>query len=46
MEEIPRTRGSLPSIHQAQGQLCVCTLHGRNMSNLKIKILEDYGTNK
>ena len=28
--------GSSPSMHQAQGHLCVCTLHGRNMSNLKI----------
>ena len=44
--KIPRPRDSLPSIHQAQGQLCACTLHGRNMSNLKIQILEDYGTNK
>ena len=34
--KIPRPCDSLPSIHQAQGQLCVCTLHGHNMSNLKI----------
>ena len=44
--KIPRPRGSLPCIHQAQGDLCACTLHGRNMSNLKIWILEDYGSNK
>ena len=44
--KLPRPRGSLPCIHQAQGDLCACTLHGRNMSNLKIWILEDNGTNK
>jgi hypothetical protein len=44
--KIPRPCGSLRSIHQAQGQLCICTFHGRNMSNLKISILKDYGTNK
>ena len=43
--KIHRPHGSLPSIHQAQGHLCVCTIHGRNMSNLKIWILEDYDTN-
>jgi len=44
--KIPSPRCSLPSIHEAQGHLCVCTLHGRNMSNLKIWILEDYGTSE
>ena len=34
--KIPRLCGSLPSIHQAQGHLYVCTVHSRNMSNLKI----------
>jgi hypothetical protein len=44
--KIPCPRGSSPSIHQSQGYLCVCTVHGRNMSKLSIWILEDYGTNK
>ena len=44
--KIPYPHGSSPSIHQAQGHLCVCTVHGRNMSKLSIWILEDYGTNK
>ena len=30
--KIPCLRGSSPSIHQAQGHLCVCTVHGHNMS--------------
>ena len=45
-KKIPCPRGSSPSIHQAQGHLCVCTIHGRNMSKLLIRILKDYGTNK
>jgi hypothetical protein len=44
--KIPWPRGSSPSIHQAQGHLCVCTVRGINMSKLSILILEDYGTNK
>ena len=44
--KIPYPRGSSPSIHQAQGHLCVCTVHGHNMSKLLIWILEDHGTNK
>ena len=32
------------SMHQAQGNLCVCTLAGSNDSKLSIWILEDYGT--
>ena len=36
--------GSSPSIHQAQGYLCVCTGQGRKMCKLSIWILEDYGT--
>jgi hypothetical protein len=38
--------GSDGSIHQAQGHLCVCTVHDRNLSKLLIWILKDYGTNK
>ena len=37
--KIPRPRGTLPSIHQAQGHLCVCTVGGvggHNMSQLSI----------
>jgi hypothetical protein len=34
--KIPWPRGSSPSIHQAQGHLCVCTIHGRNMSKVLI----------
>ena len=47
--KIPRPRGTLPSIHQAQGHLCVCTVggvSGHNMSQLLVWILEDYATNK
>ena len=44
--KIPCSRGSSPSIHQAQGHLCVCTIDGRNMSKLLIWILEDYCINK
>ena len=44
--KIPCPLGSSPSIHQAQGHLCVCTVRGHNMSKLSIWILEDYGTNK
>ena len=44
--KIPCSRGSSPSIHQAQGHLCACTIRGHNMSKLSIWILEDYGTNK
>ena len=44
--KIPCSRGSSPSIHHAQGHLCVCTVHGHNISKLSIWILEDYGTNK
>jgi len=29
---IRRPSGAQPSIHQAQGHLCVCTVGGRNMS--------------
>ena len=47
--KIPRPHGTLPSIHQAKGHLCVCTIGGvggHNMSLLSIWILEDYATNK
>ena len=46
MWKIPCPHRSSPSIHQAQGHLCVCTIHGHNMFKLLIWILEDYGTNK
>jgi hypothetical protein len=38
--------GAQPSIHQVQGHLCVCTVGGRNMSQLLIWIFRDYGTNE
>ena len=41
--KIPRPRGTLPSIHQAQGHLCVCTIggiSGHNMSQLLVWILK------
>ena len=37
--KIPRPHGTLPSIHQAQGHLCVCTVggvSGHNMSLLSV----------
>jgi hypothetical protein len=49
MEENSRPLSTLPSIHQAQGQLCVCTVGGvtgHNMSQLSVWVLEDYATNK
>ena len=49
MEQNSRPSGAQPSIHQAQGHLCVCTVGGvggHNMSQLSIYILEDYATNK
>ena len=32
--KIPRPRGTLPSIHQAQGHLCVCTVSGVGGHNM------------
>ena len=49
MEQNSRPSGAQPSIHQAQGHLCVCTVggvSGHNMSLLFVWILEDYATNK
>ena len=34
--KIPCPHGSSPSIHQAQGQLCVCIVHDHNMFKLSI----------
>jgi hypothetical protein len=34
--KIHKPSGALPSIHQAQGHLCVCTVGGHNMSQLLI----------
>ena len=47
--KIPRPHSTLPSIHQALGHLCVCTVGGvggHNMSQLLVRILENYATNK
>ena len=47
--KIPRPCGTLPSINQAQGHICVCTIGGvgsHNMFHLSVWILEDYATNK
>ena len=32
--KIPRPRGTLPSIHHAQGHLCVCTIGGVSGHNM------------
>jgi hypothetical protein len=38
--------GDAISIHEAQGQLCLCTANTLNRYELSIWILEDYGTSK
>ena len=46
MDENSLPARSEGSIDQAQGHLCVCTVHGSDIPKLNIQILEDYGTNK
>ena len=41
-----RPIGDAISIHEAQGQLCLCTADTLNRYDLSIWILEDYGTSK
>ena len=43
--KIRRPTGDAISIHEDQGQLCLCTTDIFNISQLSIWILEDYGTN-
>jgi hypothetical protein len=43
---IRRPSGAKPSIHQAQGHLCVCTIGAHNRSQLSTQILEYYATNE
>jgi hypothetical protein len=44
--KIQKPRGDAISIHEAQGQLCLCTANTYNMTQLSIWILEDYGSNR
>ena len=44
--KIRRPTGDAISIHEAQGQLCLCTADTLNRYELSIRILEDYGTSK
>ena len=44
--KIHRPTGDAISIHEAQGQLCLCTADTLNRYELSIWILEDYGTSK
>ena len=44
--KIHRPTGDAISIHEAQGQLCLCTTDTLNRYELSIWILKDYGTNK
>ena len=46
MEEIHRPTSDAISIHEAQGQLCLCTADTLNRYELSIWILEEYGTSK
>ena len=44
--KIRRPSGDAISIHEAQGQLCLCTADILNRYELSIWFLEDYGTSK
>jgi hypothetical protein len=44
--KILRPTSDAISIHEAQGQLCLCTVDTLNRYELSIWILEDYGTSK
>jgi hypothetical protein len=44
--KIHRRTGDAISIHEAQGQLCLCIIDTLNRYKLSIWILEDYGTSK
>ena len=46
MEKIHRPTSDAIFIHDAQGQLCLCTADTLNSYELSIQILEDYGTSK
>ena len=44
--KIHKSRGDAISIHEAQGQYCLCTADIYTMTQLSIWILEDYGSNR
>ena len=44
--KVRRPIGDAISIHEAQGQLCLCTADTLNRYELSIWILENYGTSK
>ena len=44
--KICRPTGDTISIHEAQGQFCLCTADTLNRYELSIWIIEDYGTSK
>jgi hypothetical protein len=44
--KIHRPTSDAISIHEAHGQLCLCTANTLNRYGLSISILEDYGTSK
>jgi hypothetical protein len=44
--KIQKPRGDAISIHEAQGQLCLCTADIYTMTQLLIWIPKDYGSNR
>jgi hypothetical protein len=44
--KIQKPCGDAITIHEAQGQLCLCTANIYTMTQLLIWILEDYGTSR
>jgi hypothetical protein len=44
--KIQKPRGDAISIHEAQGQLCLCTADIYTMTQLSIWIPKDYGSNR
>ena len=44
--KIQKPCGDAISIHEAQGQLCLCTADIYNMTQLSIQILKDYVSNR
>ena len=44
--KIQKPCGDAISIHEAQGQLCLCTADIYTITQLSIWILEDYGSNR
>jgi hypothetical protein len=46
LTKIQKPHGDAISIHEAQGQLCLCTADIYTITQLSIWILEDYGSNR